>query len=596
MPILALILNSQVKPEIKIEIVYPKEGSQVIAAESTFVFGNVSSPEARFWVNGIPTELYHNGAFLAYIPVTPGNFTIKCVAISGSDTARAVRRVCIPHYLVTSSANELIIDTSYVFPQVDCELPPGEQFKLAFKGTPGCQASFSVEGLVSGVPMKELPPRKSFVWGEPLFGEIIHPQMAKVKGIYVGSFTVPSNGAGVARQIRFELKDKNGQAVSASANGKLFIYRPEIPQQVEFIRDVTVERSTMSPGDQLFFLKGTSAMVTGRRGSYSRIKFSDAETAWVKAENVNIIQSTGITAPAMISTIQTELLDRCTRVKIGLDQRLPIKIEQDVKSSGLSVFLYGVASNTDFIQLELDEKSVTELSWEQPAKGVWQLKIKLTQKLLWGYRLFYENGTLFIDIRTGPGRGRSEQLPLKGVAICLDPGHGPDTGAIGPTGLTEREMNYRYCAALKRALETKGAFVIMTRGENFGASITERIQYAIWNDVDLLLSFHFNALPDGVNPFRNHGISCYYYHPQSYRLANLIQKSLTKRTGIRSFGLFYENLAMVRPAQMLAVLIEPGFITHPWEEILIASSAFQERVVAAVVSAIEQFIKESSEN
>lgn len=596
MPFFALVLHGQVKPEIKIEIVYPKEGSQVIAAESTFVFGNLSSPEARFSVNGIPTELYPNGAFLAYVPVMPGNFTFDCVAIWRSDTARAVRRVYIPFYLVTSPANELVIDTSYVFPQVDCEVPPGEQFKLAFKGTPGCQASFSVDGLVSGVPMKELSPRKSFVWGEPLFGEAIHPQMAKVKGIYVGSFTVPNNGAGVAKQIRFELKDKNGQAVSASASGKLIIYRPEIPQQVEFIRDVTVERSTMSPGDQLFFLKGTSAAMTGRRGSYLRIKFSDAESVWVKAENVKIIQSTGITAPAMISTIQTELLDRCTRVKIGLDQRLPIKIEQDVKSPGLSVFLYGVASNTDFIKLELDEKSVTELGWEQPDKGVWQLKIKLTQKLLWGYRLFYENGILFIDIRTGPSRGRSEQLPLKGVTISLDPGHGPDTGAIGPTGLTEREMNYRYCAALKRALETKGAYVIMTRGENFGASINERIQLAIWNDVDLLLSIHFNALPDGVNPFRNRGISCYYYHPQSYRLANLLQKSLTKHTGLRSFGLFYENLAMVRSAQMLSVLIEPGFITHPWEEILIASNAYQERVVAAIASAIEQFIKESSEN
>ncbi len=594
--LVGLIFSGQVRPEIKIEIVYPKEGSQVIAAESTFVFGNVSPVEASFSVNGIPIALYPNGAFLAYVPVTPGYFAFQCLAVSGSDTSRAVRHVYIPFYLASSPAEELVIDTSYVFPRVDCELPPGEQFKVAFKGTPGCQASFSIEGLVSDVPMKELAPRKSFVWGEAQFGEATNAQMAKVKGIYIGSFTVPSGASEIGRQIQFKLRDKSGREIRTNAIGKFIVYRPEPPQQVEFIRDVTVERSGVSPGDQIFFLKGTAATLTGRRTNYLRVKISETESVWIRAEDVKILPSSGPMAQAMISTIQTELLDQRRRIKIGLDQRVPIKIEQRLKPLGLSVFLYGVSSNVDFIKLELDEKSIPELNWEQPARGTWQLNTKLAQKQLWGYWPIYENGTLIIDIRIGPIRHRSGQFPLKGVSICLDPGHGPDTGAIGPKGFTEREMNYRYCQALKQSLEAKGAFVVMTRGENFGASISERVQYGIWNDVDLFLSFHFNALPDGVNPFRNHGIACYYYHPQSYRLAYLIQKSLIKETGVRSFGLFYENLAVVRPAQMLAVLIEPGFIAHPWEEILIASSSYQSRVVTAIVSAIEQFIRESREN
>jgi len=38
-------------------------------------------------------------------------------------------------------------------------------------------------------------------------------------------------------------------------------------------------------------------------------------------------------------------------------------------------------------------------------------------------------------------------------------------------------------------------------------------------NADLFVSVHNNALPDGINPFTNHGVSTYYYHPHSARLA-----------------------------------------------------------------------------
>ena len=111
-------------------------------------------------------------------------------------------------------------------------------------------------------------------------------------------------------------------------------------------------------------------------------------------------------------------------------------------------------------------------------------------------------------------------------------------------------------------------------------------------EADILLSMHFNGLPDGVDPTKTHGISTYYYQPQGYRLAYLIQKKLLNRTGVKNFGLFYNNLAICRTTQMISVLVEPGFIIHPWEEILIASAAYREKVVAAISEAIEQFLKE----
>ena len=48
-----------------------------------------------------------------------------------------------------------------------------------------------------------------------------------------------------------------------------------------------------------------------------------------------------------------------------------------------------------------------------------------------------------------------------------------------------------------------------------GATLNDRTNLAAREEADLLVSVHHNALPDGVNPFRNNGSSTYYYQPQS---------------------------------------------------------------------------------
>ncbi len=587
-----IVANSS-QAEIKIEVIYPKEGSQVIAAESTFVFGNVSSVDVDFSVNEIATKLYPNGAFLAFVPVEPGNFVFRCRAVANDDTIQMVRHVYIPPYVRTCSEESLIIDTSYVFPRTDWELRSGDIFKIAFKGTPNCEATFSIDGLVQNLPMAELPARKSFTWGEAFFGEGTNSQMSKVTGIYTGAYIIQNYDWAEARRIRFKLRDKFGNEATAVASGRLNIDNSTVPRIVELTQEMTVERSGFGSGDQLFLPKGAKVWITGRHGNYLRVKLAATEYVWIKDENIKILPLGTPLSEGMVTTIQIEDFEKKIRLKISLDQKLPFKIEQHNKPVSLLITLYGVITNSEWIKLDYDEKLIQDIGWEQIAANVCQIRIDLNQTQSWGYQPFYEDGGLYIDIKKKPRIRSRSSLPLKDVVICLDPGHSPETGAIGPKGLVEKDVNYKYCVALKEKLEDKGAFVVLTRGENFGATMKARVQQALSVEADILLSLHFNALPDGANPFINHGISTYYYHPQSYRLANLIQKILVKQTGVKSFGLFCENLAISRPSQMIAVLAEPGFIMHPWEEILIASDAYRERVIDAIVIAIEQFLKES---
>lgn len=589
---LFMAVNS-IHAAINIEVIYPKEGSKVTAADSTFVFGNVTPIEVELTVNNIPSQIYPNGAFLAFVPVEPGNFSLICRALANKDTARVVRNIYIPHYMKTSTQNSLVIDTSYIFPKVDWELQPGDVFKVAVKGTPGCNATFSIEGLVYDLPMVEIAPKKSFYWGEAIFGQGTNSQMSDVRGIYTGAYIIQNLDLMTNREILFKIKNKAGKIVETVAPGRLTIDNPAIPKIAELSQEVTIAQTGPNLGYQLFLPEGVRVWIKGRRGNYLRARLSGANEVWIKDDGARMLASGTPLPEGVVTAIETEEFENKTRVKVFLDQKIPFEVAQIVSPPALLITLYGVTIQTDKIKLDIEDPLIREISWEQKTADVYRIKINLNQEQHWGYHPYYEDGNLYIDIKKKPDIHGWPYSPLKDRVICLDPGHGPELGAIGPKGSTEKDMNYKYCVALKNELENKGAFVVLTRGENYGASLKARTQLAIFMEADILLSLHFNALPDGVNPFQNHGISTYYYHPHSYPLAYSIQKMLLKHTEMKNFGLFFNNLTICRPPQTIAVLTEPGFIMHPWEEILISSDGYLKKVIEAIVKGIEEFLKES---
>ena len=56
---------------------------------------------------------------------------------------------------------------------------------------------------------------------------------------------------------------------------------------------------------------------------------------------------------------------------------------------------------------------------------------------LWGYDGYYTGNRFHLKLKSRPQiKGK-----LKGLRIVVDPGHSPDPGAVGPTGLQEKDAN-----------------------------------------------------------------------------------------------------------------------------------------------------------
>lgn len=193
--------------------------------------------------------------------------------------------------------------------------------------------------------------------------------------------------------------------------------------------------------------------------------------------------------------------------------------------------------------------------------------------------------------RTGGG--------IKGKIITLDPGHGgSDPGAIGASGLKEKQITLEISMRVKELLEKAGAKVYMTRttdvdvyGPNASdrAELQARVNVAEKHNSDLFLSLHINS---SVNKSVG-GFSSYYYPKtdNDVKIAKSIQDKFAKNFGVDNLGVRQANFYVVKRCSMPATLLEMCFISNPNEEKLMKGKWFQKKTARLIVEGVENYFK-----
>ena len=89
----------------------------------------------------------------------------------------------------------------------------------------------------------------------------------------------------------------------------------------------------------------------------------------------------------------------------------------------------------------------------------------------------------------------SKGVLINGARVVIDPGHGGpvDTGAIGPNGLIERDLNLTLGRAVIDELTRRGISAVSTRTGDYGTLLSVRALLADDLGVEALVSIHHNA-------------------------------------------------------------------------------------------------------
>lgn len=331
----------------------------------------------------------------------------------------------------------------------------------------------------------------------------------------------------------------------------------------------------------------TILMLNGKKGAYYRVSLSPAVNAWVRADsivNYSTINGKMLASASNVAVSEDKLY---TYVKTDLSFPSPYRIVET--DTGLTMELYNIKENTADSQLFNSSGAVKTLAVNTVcADNISTYYIELNQKL-WGYIAYYEGNTLVLKIRKAPDI--DEKSPLKGLIIALDAGHGgDDAGAIGPTGVKEKDINLDVSKRLKKLLEKDGADVVLTRDDDSGEPLYERPKKAQDNDALFMISIHANALADGADPYKKHGTSAFYYNRESVELAKTIRDTLTSQLGTKDDGVGMYSLVMTRPTMPLSVLVEIAYMIHPDEYKLLLDENFRQKAAEALKKGIEAYL------
>ncbi len=235
-----------------------------------------------------------------------------------------------------------------------------------------------------------------------------------------------------------------------------------------------------------------------------------------------------------------------------------------------------------------------------------------------------------IDIaRHPPGAGGPHGAQRTISRVVIDPGHGGnDPGAIGPSGVKEKDVTLDIAHRVGPVLARQGIQVVLTRDDDTFVPLEERTARANGFNADLFISIHCNAAENRVR----HGVETYVLDTtkdeianrvaarenatsqaanaelgsilasmrmadqasRSTRLAELLQKASMASLrmqypdasdgGVKTAG-FYVLVG----ARMPGVLFETSYISNIGEEERLSSADYKQRLADGIVNAVKAY-------
>ncbi len=555
----------------EIKISYPVEGAQIPSVKNTFIFGNIQPSSAPFFINGTPINIYKNGGFITYLPVSEGEFSFNCELKEDTTSVFYTRKIRVKSP-VTDRISTATPSIEIVLPHSDMELSDGDWINIYAIGTPGKRAIFTIEGIIKNAEMTELPANSGQYFGTYQINAQDYSEGSKITvGFPTGPFS---------------------KSIKSESRGKLRIIKKF--SVVATSTDTVILRNGPGTGYMMFLPMGIKMLSNGKVGSLRRIWLNEQETGWVEESQISVLPDGTFGPKNKTGTIRVKRSTETSSVNISVLEKVPFIVEE--KDKTLSLFLYYSKLHTNWVVYDSSDTLIKNVTFRQIASDVSKIDIEINErKTFWGYNVFYSTKSLVIKIKDEPVISREWPEPLKGLCVVLDPGHSPRTeppydGAIGPMGTFEYNVNLQIAKKMFEDISKLGATVYMTRYADEEVPIVDRPQIAKNFDGDLYISIHNNAIADGENPFSvPRGFSIYYYHPHSRELAKSIHKSYLKNIQLPDEGMRYGDYLVVRMTDMPSVLIENAYMILPEQEEMLNTPAFQQKLSDALIEGLLDF-------
>jgi len=187
-------------------------------------------------------------------------------------------------------------------------------------------------------------------------------------------------------------------------------------------------------------------------------------------------------------------------------------------------------------------------------------------------------------------------VPVSDKVIVLDAGHGAsDGGAIGTTGVAEKDINLKIAQKLQKLLEQTGATVIVTRADDSAIAETKRSDMRLRKNIketssaDIFVSIHMNKFSQS----KYSGAQVFYSSDdKSKALGEAIQASMRNilnPDNNRVAKSAEDSIYILKKSDVPSVIVECGFLSNPEEEELLTQADYQDKVAWSVYAGITSY-------
>jgi len=197
----------------------------------------------------------------------------------------------------------------------------------------------------------------------------------------------------------------------------------------------------------------------------------------------------------------------------------------------------------------------------------------------------------------------AKTLPLLGIVITIDPGHGGRDPGTMYNSIKEKDLNLEISKALEKELTKNGAIVYMIRTSDIDLSsiydskkkrgdLYRRLLKIKENKSNLYLSIHIN-----------------WYQNSTHKGAEVLYNSINKNNKILADAIMNEfktnqkskreikktNLYMYKNITIPGVLIETGYLSNPTERRLLQSESYQKELAKSITNGVKNYLKAINE-
>ncbi|HBY56596.1 MAG TPA: hypothetical protein DEG96_01825 [Candidatus Atribacteria bacterium] len=338
-----------------------------------------------------------------------------------------------------------------------------------------------------------------------------------------------------------------------------------------------------------------------------------------------------------------------TRIVIDLSEKTEFKANLLTNPDRIFIDIIGsiVKLEDALKQIEINDGVVKTVRTAQYNPEIVRVVFDLYQEFKYDFFSLTDPDRIVIDVFRPEEKEKaiSEALPTKSEekptiepemtkkrVVIIDPGHGgSDPGAIGPTGLKEKEVVLDIALYLEKLLRGAGISTYLTRDKDEFIYLEDRVNFANQKNGFIFVSLHTNSVLNhrpsagGIETFV---LSSKYIgasakdvadrenrasraHPEldtdlakiiadleesaniqySLNFADVVQKKLVKYLKLDDRGVKQAPFVVLKGVNMVAVIVEVAFISNPKEEKLLRDSGFRKNAAQALFEAIKYYIE-----